>query len=457
MKLRFALLAVLLGTSLSFGQPFSVIFYNLEFVLRSAPFCGVGEPAPDGTIVEIRWDSNADGPSWDDPLPPLCNDPPLCEDGPAGTVNRNTFTINGEALGIGAGLFVTESAFGSVGMMLNPSRFFLVIRCPFGDLHYLSTVFTLQIGPQEVFLHDYDWTCWPCAPCCSPDLLVLFQQQPLPSYQCVNTCLTAPLTIRVCPGPGQPLLDPSQPPLVTIVSGCVENCDWPYCPPAEFSFNPDAWIYVEATGCWENVMIGLTDCACVCIGLEGFLSVEFNNDFVARPLDNTVELSWSTSSETNNDFFEIRRNGDVLNHIPSRGNSAAGYQYRWTDETAYNGATYEYVLAAVDFNGQRQELATQSATPNADLALVTEYALHQNYPNPFNPKTNITFDLLESGLTTVKVFDLMGREVSALVNGDLNAGRHTISFDGSGLASGVYLYRLDVNRFSAQNKMLLLR
>ena len=89
--------------------------------------------------------------------------------------------------------------------------------------------------------------------------------------------------------------------------------------------------------------------------------------------------------------------------------------------------------------------------------MITEYALHQNYPNPFNPETNITFDLLEGGLTSVKVFDLMGREVVTLVNRDLNAGRHTISFDASGLPSGVYLYKLNVNGFEAQNRMLLLK
>ena len=53
MKLRLVALAVLLGTSLSFGQPFSAVFYNLELVLRDSPSCGLGEPAPDGTIVEI--------------------------------------------------------------------------------------------------------------------------------------------------------------------------------------------------------------------------------------------------------------------------------------------------------------------------------------------------------------------------------------------------------------------
>ena len=185
------------------------------------------------------------------------------------------------------------------------------------------------------------------------------------------------------------------------------------------------------------------------------LNVELSS-FDAIGRDGEVAVTWTTASETDNDHFEIVRNGATVAQIAAT-NSATGGSYNWVDHNVANGTSYTYALVAVDAGGAREELASESATPSMNVAVITEYALHQNYPNPFNPSTSITFDLLESGVTTVKVFDLMGREVATLVNGNVNAGRHTISFDASGLPSGVYLYKLNVNGFEAQDKMLLLK
>jgi hypothetical protein len=63
----------------------------------------------------------------------------------------------------------------------------------------------------------------------------------------------------------------------------------------------------------------------------------------------------------------------------------------------------------------------------------------------------------ETGIVTLKVFNLMGQEVAELVNGSMNAGRHTVSFSAAGLPSGVYVYKMEANGFSAQNKMLLMK
>jgi hypothetical protein len=72
------------------------------------------------------------------------------------------------------------------------------------------------------------------------------------------------------------------------------------------------------------------------------------------------------------------------------------------------------------------------------------FELSQNYPNPFNPTTTIRFSIPQSGDVTLRVFDILGREVAVLVNEKRTAGRHDVTFDGTGLASGVYLYRLQV-------------
>jgi len=71
-----------------------------------------------------------------------------------------------------------------------------------------------------------------------------------------------------------------------------------------------------------------------------------------------------------------------------------------------------------------------------------EYALRQNFPNPFNPGTTIQYELPEASHVRLSVYDVLGREVSVLVNERMEAGRHTARLDGAGLSSGVYLYRV---------------
>ena len=87
-----------------------------------------------------------------------------------------------------------------------------------------------------------------------------------------------------------------------------------------------------------------------------------------------------------------------------------------------------------------------------------EYRLSQNYPNPFNPATNIEFRLGNSSQVTLKVFDLLGREVATLIDGELyNKGSHQAKFDASALASGLYLYRLEAGGFIQTRKMMLIK
>ncbi len=86
------------------------------------------------------------------------------------------------------------------------------------------------------------------------------------------------------------------------------------------------------------------------------------------------------------------------------------------------------------------------------------FALYQNYPNPFNPATTITFTLAEDGFTTLKIYDLLGREIKTLVNENLKAGQiYNIIFDGSDLASGIYLYKLESKNKSLTKKFVLMK
>jgi hypothetical protein len=86
-----------------------------------------------------------------------------------------------------------------------------------------------------------------------------------------------------------------------------------------------------------------------------------------------------------------------------------------------------------------------------------QYALSQNYPNPFNPTTRIKFALPESGNVILKLYDNLGKEISTLVNENLNAGQYEYEFDGSNLGSGVYYYKIFSDNFVETKKMVLVK
>lgn len=85
------------------------------------------------------------------------------------------------------------------------------------------------------------------------------------------------------------------------------------------------------------------------------------------------------------------------------------------------------------------------------------FRLQQNYPNPFNPTTTISWQLPVGGLQTLKVYDMLGREVATLVNGYKLAGKHEIKFNASDLPSGIYLYRLKAGNYFQTKKMILMK
>jgi len=93
---------------------------------------------------------------------------------------------------------------------------------------------------------------------------------------------------------------------------------------------------------------------------------------------------------------------------------------------------------------------------NADGA-PRQYSLHQNYPNPFNPTTTIRFDISRSSDVRLSISDMLGREVSVLVNGRRNAGVHEFTFDGTGLPSGAYYYRLLAADFTLTKRLVYLK
>jgi hypothetical protein len=85
------------------------------------------------------------------------------------------------------------------------------------------------------------------------------------------------------------------------------------------------------------------------------------------------------------------------------------------------------------------------------------FSLEQNYPNPFNPATKITFDIPSKENVTLKVFNILGQEVTTLVNNELDAGRYTVDFNASSLASGMYIYKITAGNYQDSKKMTLIK
>jgi hypothetical protein len=135
-----------------------------------------------------------------------------------------------------------------------------------------------------------------------------------------------------------------------------------------------------------------------------------------------------------------------------------------TNISAYSGNSigfHEGGQSWVPIVDRPVKLIIERSTTNVppEIQNPKDFVLHQNYPNPFNPTTKIKYAIKEQGLVALKVYDILGREITALVNEPKQAGEYEVEFDPSnyGLSSGVYLYRLTSGSFSATRKFVYLR
>ena len=134
---------------------------------------------------------------------------------------------------------------------------------------------------------------------------------------------------------------------------------------------------------------------------------------------------------------------------------------------AYTGAvkwtnTYKFVIAS-GYSGTAAVTDVQiysdviTGIRNISQEVPKDYSLMQNYPNPFNPSTSIKFAIPSTGLVTLKVYDILGKEIATLLNETKSAGTYLVDFNASKLSSGIYFYKLDVNGFSSIKKMSLIK
>ncbi len=177
--------------------------------------------------------------------------------------------------------------------------------------------------------------------------------------------------------------------------------------------------------------------------------------FTANTRNGRVVLKWVTSTETNNSGFEIQRKESEwkkIGFVKGRGTTADPQSYSFTDTDNRTG-TYFYRLKQIDYDGSIE----YSIVISVSFEVPSNFSLLQNYPNPFNPSTSIKYSIPQADFVSLKVYDLLGREIAVLINQKQKAGNYEITFEGSDLASGVYLYELKSAKKSEIKKMLLVR
>lgn len=196
--------------------------------------------------------------------------------------------------------------------------------------------------------------------------------------------------------------------------------------------------------------------------------------FTASLDGNNVQLNWSTASEINNLGFEIEKKvfsfgedlGEAWNSIgfvPGYGTSTEKHIYSFNDNGLVDG-NYFYRLKQIDTDGKIK----YSGTVEVEVVSLFGFSLEQNYPNPFNPVTkirfiipNVTLSEVEGYFVTLKVYDILGNEITTLVNEEKPAGKYEVDFQSTvnnhPLASGIYFYKLQAGAFVETKKMILLR
>jgi hypothetical protein len=183
-----------------------------------------------------------------------------------------------------------------------------------------------------------------------------------------------------------------------------------------------------------------------------------NSMKISQPAGQAIQIRWHNRN-SENDSITIERRID-------NGSFGAIAEVAATDsvfiDTSTNARTsYYYRLRVV----MKDSVELQSypimlkpvATFVRPVTGTYEFALSDSYPNPFNPTTVISYQLAINSLVTLKVYDILGREVAPLINERQTAGNHSILFDGSNLSSGVYFYRMEAESFISTKKFVLLK
>ena len=221
--------------------------------------------------------------------------------------------------------------------------------------------------------------------------------------------------------------------------------------------------YVYVTG--QSQGSGTLDDYCTLKYEQVTIPVELTS-FTANVTGHNVILNWVTATETNNQGFNVERSQhsefknqdwEKIGFVAGNGTVTEKKSYSFSDKEISAGA-YFYRLKQIDYDGSYE----YSQVVGVEVSIPEKFSLSQNYPNPFNPTTKINFSLGVGSYVTLKVFDALGQEITTLVNGNLEAGNHSITYNSSKLNSGVYIYIIEANGiegsiFTSTKKMIVIK
>ena len=213
-----------------------------------------------------------------------------------------------------------------------------------------------------------------------------------------------------------------------------------------------------------NLWIATESAGLVVFNENGIVPVELAS-FTSSVTDNKVTLTWTTATETNNQGFQIERRKtqderseewENIGFVNGKGTTTELQTYSFVDKKLETGKYY-YRLKQIDFDGTFE----YSNTIEVEINSPTKFSLEQNYPNPFNPSTNIQYAIASRQFVTLKVYDVLGKEVATLVNEEKVAGNYEVEFNSElsikNPASGVYFYQLKAGDFIETKKTILMK
>ena len=215
-------------------------------------------------------------------------------------------------------------------------------------------------------------------------------------------------------------------------------------------------IQINADVCADNIIINgsFSGGGTICTGALPVTISLFN----ALSNKNNVKLTWKTETELNNSGFDVERKTETgdwvkLAFVNGSGTTNQPVEYTYEDKKLMPGK-YFYRLKQIDYNGNYEYF---DLTLPVIISKPKDFALGQNYPNPSNPKSNIDFQLPERTMVNISVYNLLGQLITTLINQEKDAGIYTVTFDGSDLSSGTYIYRITAGTFTEVKKMLLVK
>ncbi len=180
--------------------------------------------------------------------------------------------------------------------------------------------------------------------------------------------------------------------------------------------------------------------------------------FVSVSGVNAVQLKWNAVADKDLQYYQIYRD-TVQGFIPGVANllkNVADTSY--ADNSIKLKTKYYYKIIAVDYSGNGSNPSTEVVVTTTSVQkeneIPTVYSLSQNFPNPFNPTTTIKFGLPEASNVSLKVYDVIGREVTTLVNDQLTPGYYFYNWNANGISSGMYIYRITATSVNGEKKQL---